>query len=381
MTKQAAATPTTILIVDDEAQTLKYFARVFAPDFEVLTCTSATEAEALFESRDGGISIIVSDQRMPVTTGVTLLSRIKQRWPSTIRVLTTAYADTESLTASINEAGVHRYVSKPWDLDHLRRTLDEAAEAYSRHASTAGHTAAGRPDLPPLVGALAHELATPLLSIELASQSICAAVKDQAEPEGGVDRAQSLDRIAHIARRIGEDAARTRRLARSLAELSREVDQRNNFKRVAAAQCVRFAVEAFPYQPGERGLVALDLTDDFAFLGTDVLMGAVVTNLLSNALEAVRRHDRRQVTISLRRAPAGNQIVVGDSGPGADVRIGETSFRPFDHARDGGTGLGLSICAWIVRAFGGELRLTRTVPSGTEVAITLPLAQPQAAEG
>lgn len=379
MTQNTAAKPATILIVDDEQQTLKYFARVFAADFEVLTCASAAEAEALFEARSGGISVIVSDQRMPTTTGVTLLTRIKQRWPGTVRVLTTAFADTDSLTASINEANVHRYVAKPWDLEQLRETLDEAADAHARCFGTARPAAgAASGDLPPLVGALAHELATPLLSIELASQSICDAVAEHqsARPEQASRPAAPLDRIAQVARRIGDDAARTRRLARSLAELSREVTQRNAFKRVAAAACVRLAAETFPYQPGARRIVSLDLKNDFAFLGTDVLMGAVITNLLSNALEATRGSRAPQVSIFLRPSPVGNNlIVVRDNGPGIE-RSSETMFQPFEGGREGGTGLGLSICAWIVRAFGGELRLDTRAMSGTEVVISLPPAQP-----
>lgn len=384
VTQKTSAKPATILIVDDELQTLKYFARIFAADFEVLTCASAAEAEALFEARHGGISVIVSDQRMPTTTGVTLLTRIKQRWPGTVRVLTTAFADTDSLTASINEANVHRYVSKPWDLEQLRHTLDEAAEAHARFANMPRLDAsAATPDLPPLVGALAHELATPLLSIEMASQSICDAVAEHqaAVPGQRVSPAAPLDRIADVARRIGDDAARTRRLARSLAELSREVTQRTAFKRVTAAACVRLAAETFPYQPGARRIVSLDLKNDFAFLGTDVLMGAVITNLLNNALEATRRCQHPQVSISLRPSPVGNNtIVVRDNGAGVEGRSSETMFQPFESGREGGTGLGLSICAWIVRAFGGELRLDTRAMAGTEVTISLPPAQPHAAD-
>jgi signal transduction histidine kinase len=379
VTRQTAAAPATILIVDDELQTLKYFARAFASEFEVLTCANASEAEALFEARSGGISIIVSDQRMPGMEGVTLLTRIKQRWPATVRVLTTAYADMDSLSASINQAEVHRYVAKPWDLGQLRETLDEMAATHARHGSPQGQTEGEGPELPPLVGSVAHELATPLLSIEMASQSICKAVQEHAAASGSAaPPSVHLDRIEQVARRIGEDAARTRRLARALAELSREVTQRSTFKRVTAAGCVRMAVETFPYQPGERRAVKLDLADDFAFLGTDVLMGAVITNLLSNALEASRRSATPQVTVALHAAATGNRIVIRDNGPGVDSKIAETAFRPFGSGRQGGTGLGLSICAWIVRSFGGELRLETLSPPGAQVVITLPPAQPQA---
>lgn len=169
MKAQAAAgndgSTTTVLIVDDEHNSLKYFARLFGSDFEVLTCTSAEEALAIFEARNGAVAVIVSDHRMPVTTGVTLLTRVKERWPDTVRLLTTAYADTESLAASINDASVHRYISKPWDLDHLRDVLDDASKPMRgmRRRDSRGRAAAGGgTDSPPLLGVVAHELATPL---------------------------------------------------------------------------------------------------------------------------------------------------------------------------------------------------------------------------
>lgn len=376
--------PTTILIVDDEHQALKYFARLFGSEFEVLTCASAEDAEALFEERQGRISVIVSDHRMPVTTGVALLTRVREKWPDTVRLLTTAFADTESLAASINDAAVHRYIAKPWDLDTLRTVLEDAsrthAETAAQHeqpASPSGTTGV----LPPLVGVVAHELATPLLSIEMTSRSIMTAVQDEMAVTG-VERSpemqKSLETFARAAQRIGEDAARARRLARSLAELARDTTARSAFMRVGMAGCVQRAVESFPYQGRERSIVTMQLGDDFQFVGTEVVMTAVITNVLSNALEAVRAEPQPEVYLELRRGPAFNSVLVRDSGPGVPESIGGQEFQPFVSGKQNGTGLGLAICDWIVKSFGGLIRLTST-PHVTEVEIQIPHPMPQAA--
>lgn len=375
---------TTILIVDDESQALKYFARLFGSDFEVLTCSSAEEAEALFEERKGRISVIVSDHRMPVTTGVALLTRIKERWPETVRLLTTAYADTDSLAASINDAAVHRYISKPWDLDHLRQVLDDASQVYSRNAITppGGAATGGGTDMPPLVGAVAHELATPLLSIEMTSKSILNAVRDQISDtpdDRKEETTHTLDKFARAAQRIGEDAARARKLARSLAELARDSTARSAFMRIAMSQCVQRAVEAFPYQGRERRCVSLQLADDFKFVGTEVLMTAVVTNVLSNALDAVRRNAEPKVSIELKRGGPFNSVYVRDSGTGVPAQIEGRVFRPFVTGKAEGTGLGLSICDWIVRSFGGTIALRVLADGMTELEIRLPPPAPQVA--
>ena len=373
----------TLLIVDDEHQALKYFARLFSSDFEVITCESAQEAEAIFEARQGKISVIVSDHQMPTTTGVTLLSRIKERWPQTVRLLTTAYADTESLAASINEASVHRYIAKPWDLDHLRDVLKDASQTYSRNANSMPPAGGGASQLPPFVGAVAHELATPLLSIEMTSKSMLHAVRDQlalTPAEAQPDIAMTLDRFARAAQRIGEDAARARRLARSLAELARDSTARSAFMRINISQCVRRAVESFPYQNDERSTVSMSLADDFSFVGTEVLMTAVVTNVLSNALDATRKHADPHVWIELKRGETYNSVYVRDSGSGVPQRIEGTEFKPFVTGKDDGTGLGLSICDWIVRSFGGGIALRSLKPPAvTELEIRLPHPSPQPA--
>lgn len=388
MKAQAAAgndgSTTTVLIVDDEHNSLKYFARLFGSDFEVLTCTSAEEALAIFEARNGAVAVIVSDHRMPVTTGVTLLTRVKERWPDTVRLLTTAYADTESLAASINDASVHRYISKPWDLDHLRDVLDDASKAYARNA-TAGQpggraAAGGGTDSPPLLGVVAHELATPLLSIEMTSRSIQNAVQDQVDnspPEKQAETAATLSRFVRAAQRIGEDAARARRLARALADLARDSTARSAFMRVSARDCVQRSVDVFPYQGNERTWVHVDPTGDFKFLGTDVLMMAVLTNVLSNALDAARPQPNPSVAISLQGGKAYNSVFVRDSGLGVSPLVDGQIFRPFVSAKKNGIGLGLSICDWIVRSFGGAIEFSGGGGQLTQVEIRLPPATPQ----
>ena len=47
-----------------------------------------------------------------------------------IRVLLTVYADFERLAAAINNAGIFRFVSKPWRDEELRQVLHQAAELY-----------------------------------------------------------------------------------------------------------------------------------------------------------------------------------------------------------------------------------------------------------
>lgn len=118
--------PVEILIVDDEPQAVKYFKKAFGTKYDVLTATSADEAEALVLSGNHNIGLVITDQRMPGRSGVSLLNRIRNERPDIIRMLTTAYADLDSAIDAVNKGEILRYISKPWDLRVLEAEIDQA---------------------------------------------------------------------------------------------------------------------------------------------------------------------------------------------------------------------------------------------------------------
>ncbi|MDN5849027.1 MAG: response regulator, partial [Nitrococcus sp.] len=82
-----------VLFVDDEAKALKYFTRCFQQQFSVLTAGSGAEARDVLTQRGGGIAVLLTDQRMPGSDGISLLSDTKEQYPHIVRLLTTAYTD------------------------------------------------------------------------------------------------------------------------------------------------------------------------------------------------------------------------------------------------------------------------------------------------
>lgn len=122
--------PVEILIVDDEPQAVKYFKKAFGAKYDVLTATSADEAESLVLSGDHNIALVITDQRMPGRSGVSLLNRIRNERPDIIRMLTTAYADLDSAIDAVNKGEILRYISKPWDLRVLEAEIEQAITFY-----------------------------------------------------------------------------------------------------------------------------------------------------------------------------------------------------------------------------------------------------------
>jgi len=118
-----------ILYVDDEVHNLNAFKASFRRTFNVFTAESAKDAMVILESQP--MHIIVSDQRMPVTTGVEFLQSVIPLYPDPIRILLTGYADISAVIDAINKGQVYLYITKPWQEEELRQNLERAFEIFS----------------------------------------------------------------------------------------------------------------------------------------------------------------------------------------------------------------------------------------------------------
>lgn len=119
-----------ILFVDDEANSRKYFKRLFGRKFRILEAEDGVQALEVFRENANDIGIIVTDQRMPNETGVGFLSKIAAEYPDVIKILSTAYADIDAAIGSVNQGGIFRYITKPWDIPELEITLRRAMEFF-----------------------------------------------------------------------------------------------------------------------------------------------------------------------------------------------------------------------------------------------------------
>lgn len=120
-----------ILFVDDELSVINALERLFFDEtYTLLRASSGEEALALFE-RESPIQVVISDFRMPDMDGVEFLRQVYERWPETIRIILSGYADTAFVVSAINEGRVYRFIAKPWNDDEVRVTIAKAVEVYS----------------------------------------------------------------------------------------------------------------------------------------------------------------------------------------------------------------------------------------------------------
>jgi response regulator RpfG family c-di-GMP phosphodiesterase len=117
-----------VLYLDDEMHNLTAFRASFRRNFNVFTAINAIDAKEVLEKED--IHVIVTDQRMPVTTGVDFLESIIPLFPKPIRILLTGYADINAVIDSINRGHVYSYIQKPWSEEELKTSIQKAYEYY-----------------------------------------------------------------------------------------------------------------------------------------------------------------------------------------------------------------------------------------------------------
>jgi two-component system NtrC family sensor kinase len=122
-------TKKTILIVDDEPNVLKALKRLLMDtDYDVLTAESGEAGLKLFEQHK--IRLVISDYRMPGMTGVEFLSKVKERFPDTIRIILSGYADVAAIVDAINNGHVYKFIAKPWNDQEFLTTIMRSFDQY-----------------------------------------------------------------------------------------------------------------------------------------------------------------------------------------------------------------------------------------------------------
>lgn len=118
-----------ILYIDDEIINLTNFVHTFGREYELLTAANGEQALALLKEK-GPVNLVIADQRMPGITGIDVLYNIRELYPDTIRMVLTAFTETNDLIDAINRGHVFRYIVKPWDENELRQAIKHALDTY-----------------------------------------------------------------------------------------------------------------------------------------------------------------------------------------------------------------------------------------------------------
>ena len=217
-----------------------------------------------------------------------------------------------------------------------------------------------------LMGAVSHDLRTPLASVKTAVSSL-RSTDVQLPPQ---DRAELLELIEKQADQLS-------RLVTNLLDMTR-IEAGALEVRPIAISFDELVAEALMMlgDIADRGRIRIDMPDDLALLHIDhVLISQVVANLIDNA-ERLSPPDGI-IRIAARPAPGSPstrvEISVSDQGPGVGPDDRERVFEMFSQNGGGGrAGLGLAIAKAFVEAHGGLIWIDPDVERGARVVFTVP---------
>jgi signal transduction histidine kinase len=218
----------------------------------------------------------------------------------------------------------------------------ELAESFNDMAESLASTERRRVQL---VGDVAHELRTPLATIDGYLEGL----------EDGVIEARP-----ETWRLLRTETARLTRMVSDLSELWRAEARQLplEIERVDAGEVAREVAERFGPQAQARGVVVEVRGAPVSALADRDRLAQVVSNYLSNAL----RHapDGSRIVIEVAELGTNVRLAVSDEGPGLAPEQLEAVFERFyrvDPARSraaGGAGIGLAIVRALAEAMGGQ---------------------------
>src|SRR5260221_6404506 len=118
-----------VLVVDDEDVVLASLRDTLALEgYQVTTAPNAVEA--LARLKECAYAVVITDQQMPMLTGLEFLAQVKSLQPDASRILITAVLSLATVIDAINKGEIYRFIVKPWLREELLVTVKNAVQRH-----------------------------------------------------------------------------------------------------------------------------------------------------------------------------------------------------------------------------------------------------------
>ncbi len=245
-------------------------------------------------------------------------------------------------------------VRAPAEIRELAATFDTMADTLARHEQLRRN----------LVADVAHELRTPVAILQAGHEALLDGVLEPTPAQLSSLR----DEVARLAKMVDDLQTLASAEAAALQLNAQPRDLAEIAQTAAGSMETRFEIS--------------ELTLDTKLSPAPVLaderrMHQVVTNLLSNAAKFTPAGGN--VTVEVSQDDGRATLTVSDSGVGIPreelPHISERFWRGSNAAEVAGSGIGLAVVAELTWAHHGDMDVTSTPGSGTQVTVMLPSAE------
>ena len=240
----------------------------------------------------------------------------------------------------------------------VEKELREAQEELIQAAKLAG--------IGQMSTALAHEYNQPLAALRSYTENTASYLKMQAfdDAKENLQRINLLiDRMANMTRTLRNFAHKSSGSLETIA-LSEVIDE---LIILLAPQAKKQHVD----------LVFAPVDDELTMVSDHGRLSQVLTNLITNAMDAVEHASIKKVTVSCKQQEELVTISVTDTGLGIPLEIKEKIFDPFFTTKQTGKGIGLGlfIVQTIIKQLKGRLTLESSHKTGTTFIMSFPVGK------
>ncbi|MDD3220015.1 MAG: response regulator [Lachnospiraceae bacterium] len=123
-----------VIVVDDEPVALQHICSIIekkCPDYEI-AATAENGKEGLEKVRLIQPDLLISDVKMPLMSGIDLVSRVKEEFPEILSIIVSGYSEFEYAKAAL-QSGVCDYILKPVLPSAMKKTIDAVTEKIKKH--------------------------------------------------------------------------------------------------------------------------------------------------------------------------------------------------------------------------------------------------------
>ena len=118
----------TILVVDDDKLFVEYIQRVLSGEsYNIIAGSSGQEGLEILEKQH--VSMVISEYKIPLMSGLEFLEKVRIIYPDILTIMVTDHADIKLVIKAINEAGVYKFLLKPWDDIDFKNTIKKTLES------------------------------------------------------------------------------------------------------------------------------------------------------------------------------------------------------------------------------------------------------------
>ena len=369
-----------ILFVDDEPMSTKWFEKTFGKDYNIYCANSANDALTLMQLYGADIAVIVTDFRMPERDGLELLRTVNQTHPWIVKILVSAYADKDLVMEAINQQLVFRMLEKPWD-DHLvRRSLKAAMTTFQQSLAARDHIENSVGGMRDSLSFIAEEFNAPLTVIGSCLNMIQNALT---EANASQQMPKQLKDILPALQASQRNILACQNLMSGFTKSTHAAFSSTEANPIQAARLIHLLLTEMPLPKDQQGWIQVNIKDDFLMTTKQNLVYLCLTSIVQNALQALQSHTTTpsiQIQVVDSKTPAtlaGHSIRITDNGPGIPpevlTRIFASRAPSHKETTTGSSGMGLMFCKKIMQSLNGDISITSN-KAGTSVTLHFPFS-------